>query len=124
MSTDKRGTRYDEDFKRFLVNLYQNGGETQATDCHLHTTLEQQLDAIHKLRFQHDVKIPCKTLVVKCFFKYLKKEETNRKTYHSVQELKLSVFDYIEGFYNSRRPHGSFGMLTPNEKGNFFWNQS
>ena len=33
MSTNKRGTRYDEDFKRTLVNLYQSGGKTQATLC-------------------------------------------------------------------------------------------
>lgn len=30
MSTGKTGTRYDEDFKRTLVNLYQSGGKTQA----------------------------------------------------------------------------------------------
>ena len=30
MSTSKTGTRYDEDFKRTLVNLYQSGGKTQA----------------------------------------------------------------------------------------------
>lgn len=58
-----------------------------------------------------------------CFFKYLKKEETNRRTYHSLQELQLSVFEYIEGFYNSKRTHGSLGMLTPNEKEEHFWNQ-
>ena len=50
-----------------------------------------------------------------CFFKYLKKEETNRRTYHSLQELQLSIFQYIERYYNSKRPHGSLGMLTPNE---------
>ncbi len=33
MSTDKRGTRYDEDFKRTLVNLYQSGGKSQASLC-------------------------------------------------------------------------------------------
>lgn len=59
-----------------------------------------------------------------CFFKYLKKEETNRKTYHSLKELQLSVFEYIEGFYNSRRPHGTLGMLTPNEKEELFWGQA
>ena len=58
------------------------------------------------------------------FFKYLKKEETNRRTYHSLAELNLSVFSYIEGYYNSRRPHGSLGMLTPNQKENLFWNQA
>ena len=30
MSTGKTGIRYDEDFKRTLVNLYQSGGKTQA----------------------------------------------------------------------------------------------
>ena len=59
-----------------------------------------------------------------CFFKYIKKEETNRRTYHSVQELHASIFEYIEGFYNSRRPHSSLGMLTPNEKEELFWSQS
>ena len=33
MSIDKRAVRYDEDFKRTLVNLYQNGGKTQSTLC-------------------------------------------------------------------------------------------
>ncbi len=33
MSTDKRRIRYDEDFKRTLVNLYQSGGKTQADLC-------------------------------------------------------------------------------------------
>lgn len=59
-----------------------------------------------------------------CFFKYLKKEEKNRRTYHSVQELHASIFEYIEGFYNSRRPHSSLGMLTPNEKEELFWSQA
>lgn len=33
MSTDKRSLRHDEDFKRTLVILYQNGGKTQAALC-------------------------------------------------------------------------------------------
>ena len=33
MSTNKRGTRYDEEFKRTLVNLYQNGNKSQASIC-------------------------------------------------------------------------------------------
>ena len=33
MSTGKTGTRYDEDFKRTLVNIYQSGGKTQAALC-------------------------------------------------------------------------------------------
>jgi putative transposase len=30
------------------------------------------------------------------------------------------VFEYIKGFYNSRRPHDSLEMLTPNEKEELF----
>lgn len=33
MSTSKTGNRYDEDFKRSLVNLYQSSTKSQATLC-------------------------------------------------------------------------------------------
>lgn len=33
MSTSKTGNRYDEGFKRTIVNLYQAGGKTQAALC-------------------------------------------------------------------------------------------
>jgi transposase len=33
MSTNKRGCRYDEDFKRTIVNLYNSGGKTQSALC-------------------------------------------------------------------------------------------
>ena len=59
---------------------------------------------------------PYDNAVAESFFKYLKHEEINRRNYSSLQELKLSVFEYIEGYYNSRRPHSSLGMLTPNQK--------
>ena len=58
-----------------------------------------------------------------CFFKYLKKEEVHRKSYHSLHDLELAIFEYIEGFYNSKKPHSSLGMLTPNEKEKLFRNQ-
>lgn len=52
------------------------------------------------------------------------KEEVNRKIYHSLQELQLFIFEHINGLYNSKIPHGSFGMLTPNKKEEIFWNQT
>ena len=42
---------------------------------------------------------------------------------HSLQELRLSMFEYIEGFYNAKRPHSSLGMMTPNEKEEWYWVQ-
>ena len=59
---------------------------------------------------------PFDNAVAESFFKYLKKEETNRRSYSSFSELKLSLFQYIEGFYNSKRPHSSIAYLTPHQK--------
>ena len=53
--------------------------------------------------------------ICECFFKYLKREETGRRTYRTFNELQLSVFEYIEGYCNSRRPHSARRYLTPNE---------
>ena len=59
---------------------------------------------------------------MECFFKYLKKEEVNRKTYSSIEDLNLAVFQYINGFYNSIRPHSHNNGLTPIQaEYNFFW---
>lgn len=49
------------------------------------------------------------------FFKYLKKEETNRRNYSSLAELQISLFQYINGFYNSLRPHSHNNGLSPNQ---------
>ncbi|MDO4565894.1 MAG: DDE-type integrase/transposase/recombinase [Oscillospiraceae bacterium] len=44
---------------------------------------------------------PYDNAVMECFFKYLKKEETDRRHYKTLDELKLSLFEYIVGYYNS-----------------------
>jgi len=59
---------------------------------------------------------PFDNAVVESFFRYLKKEELNRRTYNSSSELELSLFEYIEGFYNKRRPHSFNNLLSPDEK--------
>ncbi|MBU0279371.1 IS3 family transposase, partial [Gemella sp. zg-1178] len=50
------------------------------------------------------------------FFKYLKKEEGNRKSYFSSKNLYLSLFEYIESYYNDNIPHSSLDYMTPNDK--------
>ena len=84
----------------------------------------QLLDTLNVVQSFSKKGYPFDNACCECFFKYLKKEEVNRKTYHSLQELHLSVFEYIEGFYNSKRPHGSLGMMTPNEKEELYWEQA
>lgn len=66
---------------------------------------------------------PFDNAVAECFFKYLKLEETNRRTYKTLLELRLSIFQYIEGYYNSKRPHGTLDYLTPNEKERLYYEQ-
>ncbi|WP_158707287.1 IS3 family transposase, partial [Pseudoruminococcus massiliensis] len=39
----------------------------------------------------------------------------NRRTYSSFDELKLSIFQYINGFYNSFRPHSHNNGLSPDQ---------
>ncbi|WP_406601419.1 IS3 family transposase [Eubacterium callanderi] len=48
---------------------------------------------------------------------------TNRKSYHSLQELQLSIFEYIKGYEHSKRPHLFLNILTPNETENLYWEQ-
>ena len=59
---------------------------------------------------------PWDNAVTEAFFKYMKKEELNRRSFHSIEEVRLACFAYIEGFYNTKRPHGTLDMLTPNKK--------
>lgn len=59
---------------------------------------------------------PYDNAVCESFFKFLKKECTNRRSYASFNDLKEDLFEYIEGFYNIRRPHSANNMLSPSEK--------
>ncbi len=55
------------------------------------------------------------------FFKYLKKNRTNRRSYRTAEELRLDPFDYIEKLYNNQLPHGAIGYKTPNEHEAEYW---
>jgi len=47
------------------------------------------------------------------FFATLECEWLARHTYKTQAEARLSVFDFLEGFYNPRRRHSSIGNLSP-----------
>lgn len=49
------------------------------------------------------------------FFATLECELLNRRTFKTVEEAKMSVFDYIEGWYNTRRRHSGIGYHSPME---------
>jgi len=53
--------------------------------------------------------------VMERFFWSLKHEWTNHERFHNLEEARLSVFQYIETFYNSQRLHQTLGYLSPNQ---------
>ena len=81
----------------------------------------QLLDSLNVVQSFSKKGYPFDNACCECFFKYLKKEETNRKVYLSLKQLQLSIFEYIDGYYNSKRPHSTLGMLTPNESEALFY---
>lgn len=50
---------------------------------------------------------------VESWFGSLKKEWVYRRRYSSAEELRTSVFEYIEIWYNKKRKHSSLGNLSP-----------
>lgn len=47
------------------------------------------------------------------FFHTLKVERTHRYRYQTRRQAKMSVFEYIETYYNRRRKHSAIGLTTP-----------
>ena len=47
------------------------------------------------------------------FFASLECELLDRSSFRTQAEGRLAVFDYIEGFYNTRRRHSSIGQVSP-----------
>ena len=49
------------------------------------------------------------------FFGSLKHEWTNQRTYNNLEDVRRSVFLYIESFYNPMRLHQTLGYLSPDQ---------
>ena len=52
---------------------------------------------------------------VESFFATLKKELVHRYKYLTREQAKMSVFTYIEVFYNRKRRHSALGYLSPHD---------
>jgi putative transposase len=51
--------------------------------------------------------------MMESFFSSLKAKCVNRQSYQSRSQARLSVFEYIEVFYNRQRRHSSLAYLSP-----------
>lgn len=58
---------------------------------------------------------PYDNACIESFHATLKKEEVNHVQYLDYKSAKLALFQYIEGWYNRERIHGSIGYKTPQE---------
>jgi putative transposase len=52
---------------------------------------------------------------VESFFSTLKRELPNDEVFADWREVERAVFEYVDAYYNTRRPHSALGYLTPNE---------
>ena len=53
--------------------------------------------------------------VAESFFHTLKVELIHGEIYNTRQEVRMAIFEYIEGFYNRQSRHSYFGYLSPDE---------
>jgi transposase InsO family protein len=51
--------------------------------------------------------------VAESFFASIKRELIDRRPWPTMAGLRRAVFDWIEGWYNTRRLHSSLGYLSP-----------
>lgn len=51
--------------------------------------------------------------VAESFFGTLKTEHVNFEKYKNIHEARMSLFQYIEGFYNRKRRHSHLGNVAP-----------
>jgi len=58
---------------------------------------------------------PYDNACIESFHATLKKEEVNHVQYIDYKSAKLALFQYIEGWYNRKRIHGSIDYKTPQE---------
>jgi len=53
--------------------------------------------------------------VVESFFATLKKDLVYRTSWHSLDEARKALNEYINLFYNAHRRHSSLGFVSPSE---------
>lgn len=81
-------------------------------------TSQKYQEQMDKLGIQHSFSnkgCPYDNAGIESFHATLKKEEVYQKQDQTFEQARLSLFQYIESFYNRYRIHSSIGYLTPQE---------
>jgi len=98
--------------------IFHSDRGTQYTSA----AFRKALDDVHFVQSFSAKAHPYDNAVAESFFKYLKKEELGRKNFSSLSDLRVSLFEYIDGFYNPRRPHSANNYLSPDQKEAIYFN--
>ena len=99
-----------------LEQALQKRGKQKSVLFHTAQAVRQAMDRKNFLQSFSNAGQPRDNAVAEAFFRFLKEEELYRRKFSCTEELKNSLFSYIDGFYNTRRPHSANDELTPNEK--------
>ena len=70
-------------------------------DCHIHATLRQRLNAVYRLRCQHDIKTLCRVLNVNrsTYYKHFFSEPAPRTVYN--RQIKVCILEIYSSFDKS-----------------------
>src|SRR5699024_7340052 len=109
-------------FIRALENAYQaqkpDEGLIFHSDLGTQYTSTDFAKVIKKFNMTHSFSYkgsPYDNACIESFHAILKKEEVNHVQYFDHKSAELALFQYIEGWYNRKRIHGSMGYITPQE---------
>nr|WP_281269904.1 IS3 family transposase [Gracilibacillus dipsosauri] len=72
----------------------------------------EQLNMVHSFSYKGS---PYDNACIESFHAILKKEEVNQIQYIDEKSARIALFQYIEGWYNRKRIHGSIDYKTPQE---------
>lgn len=75
----------------------------------------KKIDEFHLVQSFSRPGCPYDNAAAESFFRYFKQGETNRRSYRTLEDLRLATFNYIENYYNNYNPHSFNNGLTPNE---------
>jgi transposase InsO family protein len=92
-----------------LIHHSDQGGQ-YASDAYLALLAEARI-----VQSMSDVGNAYDNAPMESFFSRLKNELTHHRHYHTRQEARLDIFEYIEVFYNRQRLHSALGYRSPLE---------
>jgi transposase InsO family protein len=82
--------------------------------CQYTSAQHARLAAAHGIRLSVGRRGQCwDNAVAESFFSTLKTELLHRQPWPTHQAARQAIFEYIEGWYNTRRRHSSLGYLSP-----------